>query len=207
MNSTTDDKGNLHIFDRATAKPVHKTRAHRLRKVGDLECPAWSCSFLNENSVVSVGDDGRLCLWDLRESNLKESLFIYGITEDGMVFVSSKDDTVIAVGDYAQNYCLYDLRSTDRKPMIITKFPGGVWHVDSSMENSKGLSAAACMQGGVIVFDSCATNYSGMDILAHDSDSSLTYGVAIHEDLNGSTMVAEVEFDSKKLNKYLLLNE
>lgn len=56
------------------------------------------------------------------------------------------------------------------------------------------------MQGGVIVFN----NNSEMDIVAHDLNSSLTYGVAIHEDLNG-LVVAEVEFDAKKLNRFSLV--
>uniref|UniRef100_A0AC35FV75 Uncharacterized protein n=1 Tax=Panagrolaimus sp. PS1159 TaxID=55785 RepID=A0AC35FV75_9BILA len=120
--AATDDKGYLHLIDRQTQLPIMKVRAHRLRKVGDLECPAWSCTWINDCSLVSVGDDGRCCIWDLRESNLKESLFIQGLTDDGMVFVSSKQDNIISVGDYAQNYCLYDLRSTTKMPIITKEY-------------------------------------------------------------------------------------
>ena len=69
------------------------------------------------------------------------------------------------------------------------------------MEASTNIAAAACMQGGMVIFDS-----SNLDsnILAHDSTSSLTYGVAIHEG-GDSMIVAEVEFDARKLNKYSIV--
>ena len=114
--AATDDQGNLHIIDRTTEQ-FTKTRAHRLRKVGDLECPAWSCAWLNKNSVLSGGDDGRLCLWDFRESNLNESLHINGVTDEGIVFVKKKTDNVIVTGDYGSNYCYYDIRAPTRKLM------------------------------------------------------------------------------------------
>ncbi|KAE9553944.1 hypothetical protein FO519_002870 [Halicephalobus sp. NKZ332] len=191
----TSDSGRVYVVDREREEELWSTRAHRLRKAGDLECPAWSCDFLEKNTLVTTGDDGLVNIWDTRIASEKSVLSWKNQGDSGTVFVSRRNSTTFAVGDYGQNYRLFSLQDKELEVEKEVELPGGVWHVDYSLESSHGIYSVACMQGGVAVIN------KDFEILAHVADSKLTYGTAVHQ-AKGTIQVAEVEFEDKRINSF-----
>ena len=107
----TSDSGKVYVVDRNREEELWRTRAHRLKKIGDLECPAWSCDFLEKDILITAGDDGLVNIWDTRVPDEKAVFSWKNDNESGTVFVSRRSSKTFAVGDYGQNYRLFNVNN------------------------------------------------------------------------------------------------
>lgn len=171
---------------------AHLTRFESEYTVGETwhahDFEPWICTFSDENTIWSGGDDLTLKRWDLRSQLLTGSnrRFDGGVTT---IAPCPHDDNILAVGSYDARLRLFDVRNL-RSAVDELELPGGIWRT-----KWKGRDVLnACMHGGFAV----VRVEEGMEI-TRTFPGTLGYGADWHR-AEGSDMVATCSFYDHVMN-------
>ncbi len=179
-------------------------------------CPAevWCANFIDENTVVTGGDEGSWKIWDLRQ-DLNTPIF-HGKRdfEAGVTVLAPhpRIPNLLAVGSYDETIAIYDLTKTvdnaspDRRPEQLYKsesLTGGIWRLKWHPFDSNKLLVAA-MHGGCVVGKFEGLDSKGSDLtLKIQNDfklhKSMAYGIDWLATSSGVEAAASCSFYDKAM--------
>jgi len=161
---------------------VHSFKGHEL--YGGHPSEAWIAAFdcWHPNHIISGGDDGKFRGWDCRTSCQHPTFDLrYDAGVCSAQFDSYREHRMV-VGGYFGTVDVYDMRRMNHRSSVLNSFVagGGVWRLKWH-PTVVGKLVAACMRGGVRVFQDSTRNdleEHGMThhYLGHPAES-LAYGV------------------------------
>ncbi|VDK45487.1 unnamed protein product [Anisakis simplex] len=204
---TSDNHGSIHVVDIVSGQ-TKSFRAHTLPYTGE-GCEVWSVAWLDENLLVSGGEDGIMKMWDLRIA--EKAVMVCREHSSGIVCLKTEDETSLLSGCYDElirrfdkrsiarpvneknvRYCLYSIFVHGGVYAHCFQLGGGVWAIESDKESDNLL--VACMYNGWCLidagtFEECESN--------HQLGSNLLYGASL---CKKSRVVASCTFNDYVLS-------
>lgn len=181
----TDSEGSLKRYARQAEKIVSTVRAHSM--CGN-NVSGWSVEYIDENTVMSGGDDNTLKVWDKRQS---KPASVCDLFSGGVVRIRKQKQHHFYTGSYDQHLRYFDVRKLDcpinhvkvSKLVIILFYVGTVYYSTHSFQleegdpwdfqiYSNGNIAAAAMYDGIYLLN------NDLSIAYHQKiEGSLMYGI------------------------------
>jgi WD40 repeat protein len=124
------------------------------------EMEAWQLLRVDENTLVSAGDDAAFCVWDIRQSGSSgPTSAVRSFYQGGVTSIAALDASrpnMLAIGSYDESLAVWDIRALSGRrsqPLSsISRIGGGVWRIkkcpNPDETSSKVRLLAACMHAG-----------------------------------------------------------
>jgi WD40 repeat protein len=195
--ATSYSNGTISVFDLNTEQVVTGFLAHVYNQTNQ-PAEVWTVCFQNDNLLFSGADDGRLKLWDLRDSSLLSNINSAHNDSAGIcsTHLHPTDDTKLFSGGYDSCINIWDLRNMKYPLKKSKNLNGGIWRIKPSLN----YLLCACMRGGFNVIDINTLDVISKYTENENSWEDLAYGVT----WISPTILAGCSFYDKKLRLFEL---